>query len=82
MGINYGERSNTMKNRSQDAMTKIPLGDYLGPVIRSMVSADHWLSSIKINRLSWYLPVVSANQALSNSAQNAKKLPTDVFAGR
>ena len=39
----------------------------LGPV-RSMVSANHWLRSIKINRLSWYLMLVSANQASSNSA--------------
>ena len=40
-----------------------------GPVVRSMVSANHWLSSIKIKRLSWYLTLVSANQASSNSAQ-------------
>ena len=40
-----------------------------GPVVRRMVSANHWLSSIKINRLSWYLTLVSANQASSNSAQ-------------
>ena len=39
------------------------------PVVRSMVSANHWLSSIKTNRLSWYLTLVSANQASSNSAQ-------------
>ena len=39
-----------------------------GPVVRSMVSANHCLSSIKINRLSLYLTVVSANQASSNSA--------------
>ena len=40
----------------------------LGPVVQSMVSANHWLSSIKINRLSWYLMLVSTKQALSNSA--------------
>ena len=40
----------------------------LGPVVRGMVSANHWLSSIKINRLSWYLTLVSANQGSSNSA--------------
>ena len=40
----------------------------LGPVVRSIVSANHWLSSIKINRLSWYLTLVSANQSSSNSA--------------
>ena len=39
-----------------------------------MVSASHWLSSIKINRLSWYLTLVSAKQASSNSAQDAKSL--------
>ena len=42
--------------------------NHLGPVVRSMVSANHRLSSIKINRLSWYLTLVSANQASSNSA--------------
>ena len=36
-----------------------------GPVIGNMVSASHWLSS---TRLSWYLTLVSANQASSNSA--------------
>ena len=40
----------------------------MGPVVGSMVSANHWLSSIKINMLSWYLMLVSANQASSNSA--------------
>ena len=33
-----------------------------------MVCANHWLSSSKINRLSWYLTLVSANQASNNSA--------------
>ena len=40
-----------------------------GPVVRSMVSANHWLNNIKINGLSWYLTLVSDNQAPSNSAQ-------------
>ena len=40
----------------------------LGLVVRSMVSDNHWLSSIKINGLSWYLTLVSANQASKNSA--------------
>ena len=44
----------------------------LGPVVRSMVSANHWLNSIKINRLSWYLTLVSANQASNNSALKGK----------
>ena len=39
-----------------------------GPV-RSMVSVNHWLSSININWLSWHLTLVSANQASSNSTQ-------------
>ena len=48
-----------------------PKNDFIhqGPVVRSMVSANHRLSGIKINRLSWYLTLVSANQASSNSAQ-------------
>ena len=33
--------------------------------MRSMVSADHWLSSIKIIRLVWSLTLVSANHWLS-----------------
>ena len=40
-----------------------------GPVVRSMVRANHWLNSIKMNRLSWHLTLVSANQASNNSAQ-------------
>ena len=44
------------------------LAKLLGPVVRSMVSANQWLSSIKINGLSWYLTLVGANQALSNSS--------------
>ena len=43
----------------------------LGQVVRSMVSANHLLGSIKINRLSWYLTLVRANQASSNSALEA-----------
>ena len=42
----------------------------LGPVARSMVSANHWLSSMKINRLSWYLSLVSANHWLSSIKTN------------
>ena len=44
------------------------LHNNLGPVVRGMISANHWLSRIKINRLSWYLTLVSSNQASSNSA--------------
>ena len=42
------------------------------PAARSMVSANHWLTSIKINRLSWYLTLVSANHPSSNSAQSVR----------
>ena len=41
-----------------------------GAVLRSMVSANHWLSSIKINRLSWYLTLVSANHWISSMKAN------------
>ena len=40
-----------------------------------MVSANHWLNGIKINGLSWYLTLVSANQASSNSALGSNHLP-------
>ena len=43
-----------------------------GPVIGNMVSANHWLSSTRLCQifswLCWYLTLVSANQASSNSA--------------
>ena len=42
----------------------------LSQVARSFVSADRWLTGIKIYRFSWYLTWVSANHASSNSAQN------------
>ena len=40
-----------------------------GELFEAWLSANHWLSSIKINRLSWYLTLVSANQASNNSAR-------------
>ena len=46
-----------------------------GPVVRSMVNANHWLSSIKISRLPWYLTRVSADQASSNSALDFTVVP-------
>ena len=52
-------------------------GNHQGPVTRSMVSANHWLSSIKINRLPWYLTLVSANHPSNNSAQNANAFRTE-----
>ena len=50
-----------------------------GPVVRSMVSPNHWLSSIKTNWLSWYLTLVGANQASSNSAQPSKEKMFQLF---
>ena len=46
----------------------------LGPVARSMVSANNWLNGIKINGWSWYLTLVSANQASSNPALKFSQL--------
>ena len=43
-----------------------------GWVAKSMVSFNHWLSSIKTNTLSRYLTLVNANHASSNWAQNAE----------
>ena len=47
-----------------DVLFRSSNGSSQGPVARSMVSVNHWLS-----RLSWYLTLVSANQASCNSAQ-------------
>ena len=47
---------------------------HLGRVARSMVSANHWLNSIKTNKLSWYLTLVSANYPSSNSALVVREL--------
>ena len=38
---------------------------YLGPVARSLVSANRWLRGIKMYRFSWYLTLVSTNHASS-----------------
>ena len=38
----------------------------LGPVARSLVSANHWLRGIKMYRFPWYLTLVSTNHASSN----------------
>ena len=43
--------------------------DNLGWVAQSMVSFNHWLSSIKTNTLSRYLTLVNANHASNNWAQ-------------
>ena len=41
----------------------------LGPVARSLVSANRWLRGIKMYRFPWYLTLVSTNHALSNPGQ-------------
>ena len=38
----------------------------LGPVARSLVSANRWLKGIKMYRFPWYLTLVSTNHASSN----------------
>ena len=38
----------------------------LGPVVRSLVSANRWLRGPKTYRFPWYLTLVSANHASSN----------------
>ena len=43
-----------------------------GPVARSLVSANHWLRSIKTYRFPWHLALVSANHASSNPGQASK----------
>ena len=40
-----------------------------GPVARSLVSANRWLSGIKLYRFPWYLTLVSTNHASSNPGQ-------------
>ena len=43
--------------------------DNLGPVARSLVSANRWLRGIKMYRFPWYLTLVSTNHASSNPGQ-------------
>ena len=43
----------------------------LGPVARSLVSANRWLRGIKMYRFPWYLTLVSTNHASSNPGQDA-----------
>ena len=38
----------------------------LGPVARSLVSANRWLRGIRMYRFPWYLTLVSTNHASSN----------------
>ena len=38
----------------------------LGPVVRSLLSANRWLRGIKTYSFPWYLTLVSANHASSN----------------
>ena len=46
----------------------------LGPVARSLVSANRWLRSIKMYRFPWYLTLVSTNHALSNPGMKQNEL--------
>ena len=66
--VNSGFHANSISNNPA-----------LGPVVRSMVSANHQLSSTKINRLPWHLTLVSANQASSNSALDNKSVLFNLF---
>ena len=44
----------------------------LGPVVRSLVSANRWSRGIKTYRFPWYLTLVSTNHASSNPGLIAK----------
>ena len=44
----------------------------LGPVARSLVSANRWLRGIKMYRFPWYLTLVSTNHASSNPGLAAR----------
>ena len=52
----------------------------LGPVARSLVSANRWLRGIKIYRFPWYLTLVGANHASSNPGLVAVSLSVQLFA--
>ena len=51
----------------------------LGPVVRSLVSADRWLRGIKTYRFLWYLTLVSANHASSKPGQQQPWFDYTVF---
>ena len=51
-----------------------PLYNILGPVARSLVSANRWLRGIKMYRFPWYLTLVSTNHASSNPGQAVKSV--------
>ena len=44
----------------------------LGPVARSLVSANRWLRGIKMYRFPWYLTLVSTNHVSSNPGLGVK----------
>ena len=46
----------------------------LGPVARSLVSANRWLRGIKMYRFPWYLTLVSTNHASSNPGQAVREV--------
>ena len=62
---------NVQSNDHYQMLSRIPSAE-LGPVARSLVSANRWLRGIKIYRFPWYLTLVSANHASSNPGLNAK----------
>ena len=59
----------------------------LGPVVRSLVSANRWLRDIKTYRFPWYLTLVSNNHVSSNpglacvSQKTRKLLGAESFSG-
>ena len=48
--------------------------NFLGPVVRSLVSVNRWLRGIKTYRFPWYLTLVSVNHASSNPGLVAKDI--------
>ena len=47
-------------------MHHVQVDNNLGPVARSLVSANRWLRGIKMYRFPWYLTLVSTNHVSSN----------------
>ena len=65
--VNYKVKANAVPLANHSTLrqsNKPPLA--LGPVARSLVSANRWLRGIKMYRFSWYLTLVSTNHAWSN----------------
>ena len=53
---------------------RIMTSNHLGPVVRSLVSANRWLRAIKTYRFPWYLTLVSTNHASSNPGLETMEL--------